>query len=268
MVDALAGYLGLRKVGWIFTDLLQDSKGKVKHFRNIESHFLSAQECIMAGHFQSQHPNACRLSSTGVFGSKFATVLVTGDAEHQVHMEGYQVSNQCMALARDHCLIPTKDAPELGYVKESTSEQWVPDVFYKQKDNYGNEVTKKAQPLPVEYLLIDVPVSTPKVPLHTFHPAARPFPVEHRPMEGHIQDFNALVSYQKQFERSKKADFFNDFHLLFYLATQTVSPLSLDQIRTLLEALKEKNDDAVVAWSNSEDWQTIELLLKHSDGFH
>ena len=36
-----------------------------------------------------------------------------------------------MALVNDDCLIPTLDAPELGYVKESTNQQYVPDVFYK-----------------------------------------------------------------------------------------------------------------------------------------
>ena len=36
-----------------------------------------------------------------------------------------------MALVNDDCLIPTKDAPELGYIKESSNEQYVPDVFYK-----------------------------------------------------------------------------------------------------------------------------------------
>lgn len=46
-------------------------------------------------------------------------------------MEGYAVSGQCMALVRDNCLVPTKDAPELGYVRESTDKQYVPDVFYK-----------------------------------------------------------------------------------------------------------------------------------------
>jgi len=56
---------------------------------------------------------------------------ITGDDKNQVHMEGYQVSNQCMALVRDNCLVPTKDAPELGYVIESTDKQYVPDVFYK-----------------------------------------------------------------------------------------------------------------------------------------
>lgn len=44
----------------------------------VDTHFLSAQECIMAGHFQNQHPNACRHASSGYFGSKFVTVCVTG----------------------------------------------------------------------------------------------------------------------------------------------------------------------------------------------
>lgn len=46
-------------------------------------------------------------------------------------MEGYAVSGQCMALVRDDCLVPTKDAPELGYVRESSDKQFVPDVYFK-----------------------------------------------------------------------------------------------------------------------------------------
>lgn len=54
-----------------------------------------------------------------------------GDSLKQVHMEGYAVSGQCMALVRDNCLVPTKDAPELGYIRESSDKQFVPDVYYK-----------------------------------------------------------------------------------------------------------------------------------------
>lgn len=46
-------------------------------------------------------------------------------------MEGYAVSGQCMALVRDNCLVPTRDAPELGYIRESSDKQFVPDVYYK-----------------------------------------------------------------------------------------------------------------------------------------
>lgn len=70
-----------------------------------------------------------RVSSGGVSPQAF----FAGGPDNQVHFEGYQVSNQCMALVRDECLLPCKDAPELGYAKESSSEQYVPDVFYKVK---------------------------------------------------------------------------------------------------------------------------------------
>lgn len=57
--------------------------------------------------------------------------IFVGDAQNQVHMEGYQVSNQCQALVRDECLVPTRDAPELAYVRQSTAEKYIPDVYYK-----------------------------------------------------------------------------------------------------------------------------------------
>lgn len=54
-----------------------------------------------------------------------------------------------------------------------------------------------ARPLPVEYLLVDVPASTPLVPIYTFTARSdkNMFPVENRYLDGHLQDFNALSSY-------------------------------------------------------------------------
>ena len=72
-------------------------------------------------------------------------VLYVGDKTKQVHMEGYAVSAQCMALVRDNCLIPTKDAPELGYVRESTDKQYVPDVYYKVSLNLTSSCIMRAE---------------------------------------------------------------------------------------------------------------------------
>lgn len=79
-MDKLASDLGLQKVGWIFTDLVADDvrKGTVKHLRDINTHFLTAEECILAGQLQNQHPSPCKLSANGKFGSKFSTVVVSG----------------------------------------------------------------------------------------------------------------------------------------------------------------------------------------------
>jgi nuclear protein localization family protein 4 len=85
----------------------------------------------MAAWFQNNHPNVCKNSPDGYFGSKFVTVVVTGDISGQIHFEGYQVSNQCMALEKSKILLPTYDAPELGFIQETSSEQYVPDVYYK-----------------------------------------------------------------------------------------------------------------------------------------
>ncbi|ESO96547.1 hypothetical protein LOTGIDRAFT_214584 [Lottia gigantea] len=264
-VRSIAEKLGLKPVGWIFTDLVADclQQGTVKNFRGkVDSHFLSAEECIMAGHFQNKFPNPCTWSSDGHFGSKFVTVIVTGDSKNQIHFEGYQVSNQCMALVNDDCLIPTKDVPELGYVKESSNEQYVPDVFFKDKDNYGNEVIQLARPLPVEYLLVDLPAAFPVEPQYTFsvNPDIKPFVIENREDVGDLQDFNALVQYLRQYQPDQFLEAMSDFHLLIFMATMDMLPFH-DKIETLLLAVKNKDEEAAHHFMKSEDWATMEQMM-------
>ena len=95
-----------------------------------------------------------------------------------------------MSLVKDKILVPTKDAPELAYVIESSEEKYVPDVFFMEKDKYKNEIKKIGRPLPVEYLLLDVTVSAPIEPLSTFsvlEGGKKHFPVENRLLESSLQ---------------------------------------------------------------------------------
>ncbi|XP_034487130.1 nuclear protein localization protein 4 homolog isoform X1 [Drosophila innubila] len=266
-VDAVASALGLKKIGWIFTDLITKdaSAGTVKQIRGIETHFLTAQECITAGELQNRHPNPCKYASNGNFGSKFVTICVTGDQTKQVHMEGYAVSAQCMALVRDNCLIPTKDAPELGYVRESTDKQYVPDVFYKEKDQYGNEVQRLARPLPVEYLLVDVPASTPLQPQYTFteYDKRQAFPIENRYIDGHLQDFNALSNYLSAWADEEFLEAISDFHLLIYLYKMDMLPLR-QHMGPLLEAVRSKNPNKAADFKSEEVWKLLESLFQAS----
>uniref|UniRef100_A0A8C7GRI5 Nuclear protein localization protein 4 homolog n=1 Tax=Oncorhynchus kisutch TaxID=8019 RepID=A0A8C7GRI5_ONCKI len=265
-VEEIAAKLGLRKVGWIFTDLLSEDTriGTVKYTRNKDSYFLSAEECITAGHFQNQQSNPCRLSPDGHFGSKFITVAATGGPDNQVHFEGYQVSNQCMALVRDECLLPCRDAPELGYAKESSTEQYVPDVFYKDKDKFGNDITYLARPLPVEYLIIDITTTFPKDPQYTFCSTQR-FPIENRDILGETQDFHSLATYLSQCTSTVFLDIVSDFHLLIFLVTNEVMPLR-DSIGLLLDAVKTKDEELAQTWKKSEQWATIEQLCSTEGG--
>lgn len=97
-------------------------------------------------------------------------------------------------------------------------------VHLQEKDQYGNEVSRLARPLPVEYLLVDVPASTPVTPLYTFtvRDDKRMFPVENRYLDGHLQDFNALSAYISNWSNN---DFLEVkvlllFHKLAYLILQ------------------------------------------------
>lgn len=265
VVDKLASDLGIQKVGWIFTDLLADDvrKGTVKHLRDINTHFLTAEECILAGHLQNQHPSPCKLSSNGKFGSKFATVVVSGDMDNQVGFDGFQVSNQCMALVRDDCLVPTIDEPGLGYIRESSSDQYVPDVFYKATDSYGNEVTQLARPMPIEYLLIQVSAAFPVEPQFTFtcQSQGEHFPHENRSSMGELQDFNALVRYLNQFSPDQFLAAMSNFHLLIFLATCDMLPLR-NHLTELCEAIRNQDSTAARHWSKGEQWSTVVQLMQ------
>jgi len=265
LVEEIALGLGLRKVGWIFTDLVPAANGQVKNYRGVDTHFLSAQEIINAANFQNIHPNPCRATEEGYFGSKFVTVCVTGNKENEIHMEGYQVSNQSMALVKDNILVPTKDAPELAYIRESTDGNYVPDVFFMSKDEYGNEVKKLGRPLPVEYLLLDVPVSTPKEPQFTFPvPQERKlFPVENRLLESSIQDFNAFARYISQFRSAEFFDSVADFHVLLFLAALDIVPLR-DFMGSLLESIKIGDREGAREWSYLDPWSNLQALVQAS----
>ena len=129
---------------------------------------------------------------------------------------------------------------------------------------FAFQVTKFARPLPVEYLLIDVPISTPVAPQFTFN-VADTFPIENRPMEGHLQDFAALANHRQKYDHDDIVNMFRDFHLLIYLGTQTLSPLDLEP---LLEALKTDALERVYQWMESDTWGTLEaLILHHQDGY-
>ena len=98
--------------------------------------------------------------------------------------------------------MPTLDAPELGYIKESTSEQYVPDVFYKvrlntvftfnnaiiflffqTKGEYGADETFLARPFPLYQLTVDLTTTTPLSPQPLFPGGKGRFPVENREMQ-------------------------------------------------------------------------------------
>lgn len=270
-VKEAAAALNLRPVGWIFTDLTADGTvGTVQHYRgDMDTFFMSAEECITAAHLQNLHPNPSRYSPDGHFGSKFVTVVVTGGKDKQIHFEAYQVSNVAMSLESAGILVPTFDAPELGYIRESTKDQYVPDVFYSSIDKYGNKVTKIGRPLPIEYLLVDMPAAFPLEQTFTFAeqsnyhiPKHVMFPIENREDVGHKQNIEAFARHFAAYGREKLYPCLNNFHVLAWLSGQIDSlPLDRQSFNSLLETLKSRG--SVSEWAeNCSSWNSLELILQ------
>lgn len=72
-------------------------------------------------------------------------------------------------MVQAQIICPTNH-PELAYIREEpmSEKQYIADVEYTEKNEYGAEVRKTGRPLPVEFLLVDVPTGVPKEPSYTF----------------------------------------------------------------------------------------------------
>lgn len=134
-------------------------------------------------------------------------------------------------------------------------------ISFQLKDQYNNEVSRIGRPLPVEYLLIDVPVSTPRQPMYTFTARDRDmFPVENRYIDNHLQNFDALSAYISKWAPNKFLDAISDFHLLLYLYSMDMLEMK-SAMGPLLEAVHTKNYAAAMQWKEQEMWKTLEALI-------
>uniref|UniRef100_A0A914W5A8 MPN domain-containing protein n=1 Tax=Plectus sambesii TaxID=2011161 RepID=A0A914W5A8_9BILA len=269
-VDELCAALDLKRVGWIFTDLwsADPAKGTVHCTRHEDSFLLTAQECITAGHLQNRHPNFTKYCSEGYYGSKFVTIVASGDKTEQIHFNGYQVSNQCAALVHAEVLLPT-NYPELATLRNEPlrETQYITDVQFTEKDEYGNQVSRDGRPMPVEYLLVDVPAGMPKEPRFTFHAVTggkhTEFPIENRMSLGEMQTIATLATYAKRFSNNQFLEFASDFHVLLYLLTNDTVQFTIEALKPLCEAVKARDRGAAMDWARTnESWQTLEHLFE------
>ena len=98
--DKIASAAGLKRVGWMFTDLERDAKNTKRFIvkRHKGTYFLKSNELALAAYLQSQFPNRCDFAESGYAGSKFATVVLSGCNERQednIEPSVYQVCIVC-----------------------------------------------------------------------------------------------------------------------------------------------------------------------------
>jgi len=141
-------------VGMMYTDLTNDS-GKVLYHRNKDSYFISSTECYFMAKQQVKHPTVLPFPSsktqlTTNWSSRFVTLVLTGNEHGSIDIMAYQVSMMAESLSKMNILEPSSSS-SLMCINEKENV----DLYYRDTNEYGYEVNKKASPtFPVEYLLV------------------------------------------------------------------------------------------------------------------
>lgn len=140
----------------------------------------------------------------------------------EIEVASYQVSASAEALAKAD-LISGSTHPSMVYINEKTHTRYVPDIFYKKRNQYNIVVKENAKPaFPNDYLLVTLTHGFPQNPTPQFV-SSKPFSIENRQFIGVSQD---LFELARHLNLSKRYDDTNigelvillsDFHLLSYL---------------------------------------------------
>ncbi|ORE03078.1 polyubiquitin-tagged protein recognition complex, Npl4 component [Rhizopus microsporus var. microsporus] len=262
-INKVAEACGLVKVGMVFSDLIDDGTGtgKVIPKRHVNSYFLSSLECIFAAEMQKRHPNISRHSISGKFGSKFVTCVISGDTEGNIDVNAYQVSDTLAALQEAEIVEPSRN-PSVMRVKDSIPhERYVPEVFYKFKNEYNVVVKQSAKPtFPVEYLLVNVTHGFPHNPSPMFNSTST-FPVENRDGLAHQSMSELAKTIDSAQNDDQLKNVLADFHLLCFI--QSADILNLEEFKELCQIVTQPNGD-MKRLRELNGWMTLELLLKET----
>lgn len=267
-VDILANQMGLLQVGMIFTDLTDAGKGDGTVYckRHKDSFFLSSLEVIMSARHQLNHPNISKYSEQGYFSSKFVTCVISGNMKGEIDISAYQVSAYAEALVRAD-MITGCTHPSLAYINETTSQRYVPEIFYTKKNKYNITIKENAKPaFPVDYLLVSLTHGFPKDGTKPKFSTVTGFPWANRQLIGDSQDYHELKKYLYPVIISNNYDELQEklsnFHLLLYINSLQI--LDHEEWLILVGLAVNGDQSMLLRLITSPGWQTLVIILQES----
>lgn len=254
--------MNLEIVGMIYTDLIDDgtSTGKVLHRRSKDMFFVSSPEVLFIAHQQALHP--FKLNGKA-FSSRFVSVVVSGESDGGIGLKAYQVSESAVAMEEANLIAATTDPSQMLVRKVDKLDNdpnrplYVPQVFYKFKNEYGIEVQKAADPLfPVEYLLVTLSEGIPLQPTPLFTaPFSFPNPNLH-PNSSSLVDYfrDTLHLSSKELAAS---GLISNFNLLLFFSQSGIFANETER-NFLCQSLLASNKDAISSFiEQSETWKRV-----------
>ncbi|WVN85392.1 nuclear protein localization protein 4 [Cryptococcus depauperatus CBS 7841] len=280
-IEEIAGWCekGLGVVGMIYTDLNPSSEDVTKtlYKRHAQSYTTSSLEMLLSAAYQLSHPLPTRMSPTGHYSSRFVTCCLTGDKDGGVDILAWQASEHAEAMVKAGIIEASVD-PGIVRVRKPGEGEYVPEVFYSFKNEYGLQVKMPAKPtFPVEYLYVNITHGFPVSPSPLF--LSNSFPTENRPGL-HDQSMQVIVSQLSSIiassdakisdtgtwpERIKKdvEKWLSDWHLITFLCMQGLFSLKEQRILCRVATAHTHTNDvnAVEELFASSGWQTLLTII-------